>query len=200
MTCDKITHRSDYLSFINPTDYSIVSNLLSPLPLLSFIKGLYGSKFNGYMGVGIAVPLNKYEITDVNITRIADTKHHHHVSKRPSSSSWLWKDLLFIYVWKWWISLWTLLQLQQQQQQQQAQPTATDIWESALSRSNQMVSVRLKLNKRGGAGARRRCFTVSTYHMPCMFKLPQGPQTLLLSSNTSYHHRLQALLTHTLQP
>jgi len=142
------------------------------------MEGLYGSKFNGYMGVGIAVPLKKYEITDVNITRIADTKHH--VSKRPSS---LWKDL-FMHVLKWLTSLWVLLK-----QQQQAQPAVTDsfsIWDSALSRSNQMVSMRLKLIKRG-AGARR--FTVSTYHMPCMYKLPQGLYysiyVLLLSPDTS---------------
>jgi len=138
------------------------------------MEGLYGSKFNGYMGVGIAVPLKKYEITDVNITRIADTKHH--VSKRPSS---LWKDL-FMHVLKWLTSLWVLLK----QQQQQAQPAATDsfsIWESALSRSNQMVSMRLKLIKRG-AGARR--FTVSSYHMPCMYKLPQGLYYICTSSIT----------------
>ena len=64
-----------------------------------FIHALYGTKWNGYMGgggmcycnyyiilyvcmyvciyadsVGIAVPLRLYDILDVNITRIADTK------------------------------------------------------------------------------------------------------------------------------
>ena len=144
------------------------------------MEGLYGSKSNGYMGVGIAVPLKKYEITDVNIIRIADTKHHH-IPKKPSS---MWKDL-FMYVLKWLTSLWTLLK---QQQHHQAEPAATDsisIWESALSRSNQMVSVRLRMNKRG-AGARR--FTVSTYHMPCMFKLPQGRYYFI-------YRMLQAIIT-----
>lgn len=170
LTCDKIESHSlcIYLSF----DF-LCRHLL--------MEGLYGSKSNGYMGVGIAVPLKKYEITDVNIIRIADTKHHHHIPKKPSS---MWKDL-FMYVLKWLTSLWTLLK---QQQHHQAEPAATDsisIWESALSRSNQMVSVRLKMNKRG-AGARR--FTVSTYHMPCMFKLPQGRYYFISSHATGYHY------------
>ena len=36
--------------------------------------GMYGKRFNGYMGVGIAVPLDKYDIQKADITTIADTK------------------------------------------------------------------------------------------------------------------------------
>ena len=35
----------------------------------------YGKKFNGYMGVGIAIPLDKYILQDVDITKISDTKY-----------------------------------------------------------------------------------------------------------------------------
>ena len=35
---------------------------------------MYGKKFNGYMGVGIAVPTEKYNIVSTDITTIADTK------------------------------------------------------------------------------------------------------------------------------
>ena len=38
------------------------------------VTSQYGNKFNGYMGVGIAFPLERYSLQDVNITRIADTK------------------------------------------------------------------------------------------------------------------------------
>lgn len=34
----------------------------------------YGNKFNGYMGVGIAIPMAKYQLELTDITRIADTK------------------------------------------------------------------------------------------------------------------------------
>jgi exonuclease III len=32
-----------------------------------FITGMYGKRFNGYMGVGIAVPYEKYELLGVDI-------------------------------------------------------------------------------------------------------------------------------------
>lgn len=38
------------------------------------VTGCYGNKFNGYMGVAVAVPLQAYQVIDVDITRIADTK------------------------------------------------------------------------------------------------------------------------------
>jgi hypothetical protein len=34
-----------------------------------FVTGLYGKKFNGYMGVGIAFPQEKYKLMDVDIAR-----------------------------------------------------------------------------------------------------------------------------------
>lgn len=37
-----------------------------------FITGFYGHKFNGYMGVAVAVPLSKYEIVDADIKKVAD--------------------------------------------------------------------------------------------------------------------------------
>ncbi len=38
------------------------------------ISAPYGNKFDGYMGVAIGVPLDTYEITNVDIKRVADTK------------------------------------------------------------------------------------------------------------------------------
>jgi hypothetical protein len=40
----------------------------------TFVTACYGNKFNNYMGCGIAVPTDKYDIVDVDITRVADTK------------------------------------------------------------------------------------------------------------------------------
>ena len=39
-----------------------------------FATGLYGHKFNGYMGSAMAIPINRYEIANCEITRVADTK------------------------------------------------------------------------------------------------------------------------------
>lgn len=51
------------------------------------ITGLYGNKFNGYMGVGIALPINKYDLVSVDIKRVADTKRFKSRSSSKSSSS-----------------------------------------------------------------------------------------------------------------
>lgn len=50
------------------------------------ITGLYGNKFNGYMGVGIALPINKYDLVSVDIKRVADTKRFKSRSSSKSSS------------------------------------------------------------------------------------------------------------------
>ena len=39
-----------------------------------FATGLYGNKFNGYMGAAMAIPIHRYEITNCDISRVADTK------------------------------------------------------------------------------------------------------------------------------
>lgn len=37
-----------------------------------FITGLYGKKFNGYMGIGIAFPSDKFQLLDADISRLSD--------------------------------------------------------------------------------------------------------------------------------
>jgi hypothetical protein len=37
-----------------------------------FITGLYGRKFNNYMGIGIAYPCDKYDLLDADIARLSD--------------------------------------------------------------------------------------------------------------------------------
>ena len=38
------------------------------------ICSLYGKPFNGYMGIALAVPLDKYDVSKVDISRCSDTK------------------------------------------------------------------------------------------------------------------------------
>jgi mRNA deadenylase 3'-5' endonuclease subunit Ccr4 len=95
----------------------------------TFITALYGKKFNGYMGVGIAIPTNKYDLLDVDISRIADTKR---LPKKPKLIGlFLILDRLKNFIWK-------LLK-----------KNTFDLWETVLSRHNQMISVRLKLKDTG---------------------------------------------------
>lgn len=116
-----------------------------------FITALYGNKFNGYMGVGVAVPKSKYELLEVDITRVADTKRLPRAPLPGLFMSWL----LFLKA--------TLLACAKYLKLYQP---PTDMWDNALYRSNQMICTRLKEKHT------QKTFVVGNYHMPCMFKLP----------------------------
>ena len=94
-----------------------------------FITGLYGNKFNGYMGVATAVPLKNYEILGVDITKVSDTKKTMRKPKFTMVQKLIYavKDTLLQILSK--IGLW--------------KPTP-DSWKESLRRNNEMIHVRLK--------------------------------------------------------
>jgi 2',5'-phosphodiesterase len=126
-----------------------------------FVNTAYGHRFNGYMGVGIAVPLSRYQIEDVDITRVADTKRG---GPRPPKAplplqlikSWLIEPIIKL------LRAFNILR-----------PVEESAWALTGSRSNQMVCMRLvdKVANQA-ANSSTSSFVVGTYHMPCMFKLP----------------------------
>lgn len=116
------------------------------------ITALYGNKFNGYMGVGVAVPLAKYDINNVDITRIADVKR---MPKKSRDETIVMKMLKTLNSWFWKLA-----------QTLRLYKPPIDMWDSALYRHNQMICTRLQCKDTG------RSFVVGTYHMPCMFELP----------------------------
>lgn len=135
-----------------------------------FIPGRYGKKFNGYMGVAVAVPLQKYEVNDVDITTIADTKFRPRSPKPTFAQNFIRSIFVnpFYGVLKM-LGLWT---------------RSFSPWDEACWRQNQMVTVRLTPRSLSGAvdasllvadGAepkKSQSFVVGTYHMPCAFYLP----------------------------
>lgn len=126
------------------------------------ISALYGNKHGGYMGVGIAIPLDTYSIEDINTQRIADTKR----MPRKVFPEWSFvsavlgfvKSIVGLFVSYFWKVL-TFLKLYKP-------PAKYDLWDSVTYRSNQMICVRLKHLSTG------HVFVVGNYHMPCMFELP----------------------------
>lgn len=117
-----------------------------------FVTALYGNRRNGYMGVAIAVPINKYDITDIDITCIADTKRMPRIVSKPKtlfSSIWEMITNLFVGFLLYW-KLYT---------------PPLDIWDNTLYRKNQMICIQLKQKQQENQ------FVVGTYHMPCMFEL-----------------------------
>jgi 2',5'-phosphodiesterase len=133
-----------------------------------FIASHYGHKYNNYMGVGIAVPLLKYKVEDVDISRIADSKF----TVRPPPESMLTK-LFKSFILHPFLKLLQLLKM--------CTPPF-DPYEEALRRTNQMVSVRVRQRQFDSSEGGRKSnsdgayssesFVVSTYHMPCMFWEP----------------------------
>ena len=132
----------------------------------TYIPSLYGKKFNGYMGVGIAVPNSKFRILSCDIQRIADTREWARSAPAPEPAAKrviMWplrfmRGLLsFLYR-----ALFSSPAVPRQKQQW----TDEESWREAVTRSNEMVSVRLQDRETGGV------LCVSNYHMPCVFWAP----------------------------
>jgi 2',5'-phosphodiesterase len=115
------------------------------------ITAPYGNKFDGYMGVSIAVPLTEYDISNVDITRIADTKR---LPRQPRATGFNKAVETFQKIIR---SVGRILGTYKD---------VPELWDSVTHRHNQMISLRLKSRQTD------KSFVVGTYHMPCMFKIP----------------------------
>mmetsp|Transcript_70642 Transcript_70642/g.147990 ORF Transcript_70642/g.147990 Transcript_70642/m.147990 type:complete len:440 (+) Transcript_70642:114-1433(+) len=121
----------------------------------------YGKEFNNYMGVMLAWPRDVYETLDVDISRISDTAPAETwpKSKKP------WAMGLAPFGWLTWRGLKDVLGCP-------PPDSPKDIvnfeWETAKSRMNESVMVRLKPR-----GTDLPSFCVATYHMPCLFGPPE---------------------------
>ncbi|RYY86200.1 hypothetical protein EON63_06105 [archaeon] len=121
-----------------------------------FVTALYGNKFNGYMGVGVAVPREKYTVLDVDITKVADTKR---MARTPKPTYFM---SLILRVKSFFLSILQMLKLYE---------PPFDMWNNVLYRHNQMICARLQQKETG------KKFVVGTYHMPCMFNYPSVMNT-----------------------
>ena len=108
------------------------------------------------MGVGIAVPLSVYDIKDMEITRIADTKKL--IRQQPSSLIVKFMKDFFINPF---VNILRTLGILKK---------VFKPWDDALKRFNQMICVRL--SSKSSASNNSSNFVVGTYHMPCMFDYP----------------------------
>lgn len=107
------------------------------------------------MGVGIAIPLDKYQIDEVSTTRVADTKKMPRQPKLHAVIAFLQAYILTPIV-----AFITKIGILKK---------VFKPFEDALYRHNQMLSVRLKPLSGFNSG---QSFVVGTYHMPCMFNYP----------------------------
>jgi hypothetical protein len=119
----------------------------------SFTTALYGKKFNGYMGVGMAVPMDTYDIEDCDILCVGDTKKVARTPRPTGVNALLNKGA-------------NILRKLNIMKRLEDSP-----WQLAARRANQMICMKLK--PKGAASGGDESFAVGTYHMPCMFRTPQ---------------------------
>jgi len=112
------------------------------------ICSLYGKPFNGYMGIALAVPLDKYDVSKVDISRCSDTKK----LPREPKPGMLQKVINYP------VNLYRKVSGER--------PPQTD-WQLARGRFNTIMYASLKCKESGAE------FGVANYHMPCMFRNPK---------------------------
>jgi len=120
------------------------------------ITGLYGKKFNGYMGVALAYPMETFETIDVDISRLSDKRvggwpiapEESLTTKLVSTVNSIWTFPLRK------VGLWG------------APPE--DHWSMSKRRFNVLVAATLRDRKSN------QKFVVGTYHMPCAFYAPMA--------------------------
>ena len=136
------------------------------------VTGLYGNKFNGYMGVGIAIPKKLYNINDIIINRIADTyiDENSNVKKyddnKSNNTSGIFKSLKN-QLKKISLTIGSLVGIGKNNVTKEK----LDPWYEANKKMNQMVILQLEKKKQNKSN-KDSTFYIGTYHMPCMFKLP----------------------------
>jgi mRNA deadenylase 3'-5' endonuclease subunit Ccr4 len=132
-----------------------------------FVTGLYGKKFNGYMGVGIAFPTENWKVLEVDISRLAD-KREAGWPREPKDESLftrfrnqilgrakkLLELLRFLPNPKSITDHWAVSQ------------NIADHWAISQNRFNVLVTIKLQDKKS------QKSFCVGNYHMPCLYYAP----------------------------
>ena len=131
------------------------------------VTGLYGRKFNGYMGVAVAWPTAAMKVTDVDISRLSD--------KREGGWPVAPKAGLLE---KWTNTAVSLLRPTLEKLGLLSRPPV-DAWAMAENRSNVIITVKLE-DKESGRG-----FVLSNYHMPCAY---YAPKVMTIHSEMAARH------------
>jgi len=131
----------------------------------TMVTGLYGRRFNGYMGVALAWPSYRFQSEAVDISAASDTKAW---PKPPPGSAPAGASGLKEWARKRWRQLAGLVRSKP--------PGRPEVepWSESERRANMLLSARLRDRASG------RAFCVSTYHMPCLFGSAPKNQVMVI--------------------
>jgi len=135
-----------------------------------FVSDLYGHKFNGYMGCGLAFPRDRFELQDMSLLCVAEQKKW--FSERPFL---LWRFVLFFL--GFFRALLLVLRLKFSIIEKRFQESDNSVSER---RYNRIIIAKLKSLRT------MKSFVVSTYHMPCEYMRPRTMTThCILAAQTA---------------
>lgn len=122
------------------------------------VTALYGKKFNGYMGIATAFPMDKFETLQVDLCRLSDKKKGGWPRAPPEPEPGFMSKYIFKPLMKPIVS--TVHYLRGNK------PAAEDPWDYSQWRFNQFIGIKLKPRDKNTV------FWVGNYHMPCAFRTP----------------------------
>lgn len=132
------------------------------------VTGLYGRKFNGYMGVALAWPTDTFEATNVDISKLADKRLGGWPKPEEKTllsglwdtfNHWMDRPMRFLGL--------------------KSGEDPIDHWDKSQWRSNVLVSATLREKKSG------QSFCIGTYHMPCAY---YAPMIMTIHSEMAVRH------------
>jgi 2',5'-phosphodiesterase len=138
------------------------------------VTGLYGKKFNGYMGVCLAWPVETMEAVHVDISRLSDKRQGGWPDRdeRPSGLASLWSSVL---------KALPLKQLGLEGKE------VIEHWDFSERRFNILVSAVLREKASGKA------FCIGNYHMPCAY---YAPMVMSIHSEMAAQHVQRIAMEH----
>jgi mRNA deadenylase 3'-5' endonuclease subunit Ccr4 len=120
------------------------------------ITGLYGKKFNGYMGVALAYPVGAFETIDVDISRLSDKR----VGGWPVEPGKTAVEAL--------VSTITSVVSVPLKLAGFIKEPKEDHWAMSERRYNVLITATLRDKESG------RSFSIGNYHMPCAYYMPMA--------------------------
>lgn len=150
------------------------------------ITSLYGAQFSGYMGVGIAFPIDEYDALEIDISRLSDTVDWPFETQiectRVSSFSQLLKSFLNPFTSFFGRLFASFLNFFSSAKRYSIPPPEKynvpfDPWKVAKSKHNAVVWARLRQKDHNVV------FCAATYHMPCLFGTTEKRQTMILHTS-----------------
>jgi 2',5'-phosphodiesterase len=122
------------------------------------VTGLYGSKFNGYMGIATAYPTKHFETHKIDLVRLSDRRKGGWPRKPREPEPGPLRKYVFDPIYN---------PMKAAYRYYRPKKRDNDAWDYSKYRYNQFIAVKLQ-----NRGEGNQAFWVGNYHMPCAFRTP----------------------------